>query len=548
MSNDDTTIIKTLMLFRCTKRDWAEQFCNGKIYLSTPQKWIDIEKEGNKGQGDILEGVFFSCKKDDNSSFIKQVKNNNSVEHFDIGDTIFFRRKDVVSLRCLCLYGLHNTAFQKKKYENGRVRSCTSIPRSYFSSFSACGSRDEFEEIDYNEQPVVIFIKNPNEFFRRVIDSLVKMGISKDDVVVSPVVYGDKNTYRIYPIDSPKELLFKDKFFEDQSEVRIIVNNRDRNFQELMTASHGVIEVGSLEDITSVYDFYFDDLSIEIHGSNSISFSLPQSQSTKVSDMNFYELLDLVSSITKGDTRIDGIPPDSVSWKDKLQSIIEIFNSKWGIVLNIDDDGRISLQNVSSEVLDQSPERRNRDRLLGDFERRIDSLIEEKKYDEALKICDESLNNMLLQDCVYYSLGKTYKAIGRDGDAINAYIQSINRDYKRVESMDEIASVFFVREEYEKAIEVYNSIQDEIGYDIRVWFNLALCYLHLKRYDLSIDCFDKAISMNVNDAASYYNKGVALFESGNTNEAKLCMEKAISLDPRNEFYIKEYNKSFIKND
>ena len=58
---------KTLMLFRCTKRKYAEDFVSGKIYFGCPQKWIDIEKKGNKGQGDILEGVFFATSIGSNS-------------------------------------------------------------------------------------------------------------------------------------------------------------------------------------------------------------------------------------------------------------------------------------------------------------------------------------------------------------------------------------------------------------------------------------------------------------------------------------------------
>lgn len=51
----------TLKLMKCTKREWAEQFQKGEIYFSTPQQWIDEEKEGNVGQGDLFGGRFLFC-------------------------------------------------------------------------------------------------------------------------------------------------------------------------------------------------------------------------------------------------------------------------------------------------------------------------------------------------------------------------------------------------------------------------------------------------------------------------------------------------------
>ena len=60
----------TLMLFRCIRRDRAEQLRRGEIYLGSPRQWINLEKSGYKGQGDILEGAFFSAQTDDSSTFI----------------------------------------------------------------------------------------------------------------------------------------------------------------------------------------------------------------------------------------------------------------------------------------------------------------------------------------------------------------------------------------------------------------------------------------------------------------------------------------------
>lgn len=111
----------TKMLFRCTKRKFAEGIKRGKFYFNIPQKWIEEEEKGNKGQGDSLEGTFLSALKDDDSEFIRKMKLNSQIEHFEYGDFIYFRKKDIKKLYCLCFYGLNDNSFIKKLINQGRL-------------------------------------------------------------------------------------------------------------------------------------------------------------------------------------------------------------------------------------------------------------------------------------------------------------------------------------------------------------------------------------------------------------------------------------------
>ena len=72
----------TILLFRCTKRKYAESFVKGKIFFNQTKNWIQIEKDGNKGQGDVLEGTFLSAKENDNSNFIKKLKKDSNLRIF----------------------------------------------------------------------------------------------------------------------------------------------------------------------------------------------------------------------------------------------------------------------------------------------------------------------------------------------------------------------------------------------------------------------------------------------------------------------------------
>ena len=60
----------TVLVFKCTRKKFADSFLSGNIYFNKPKTWVRDEELGNKGRGDILEGTFLVCKSDDTSHFI----------------------------------------------------------------------------------------------------------------------------------------------------------------------------------------------------------------------------------------------------------------------------------------------------------------------------------------------------------------------------------------------------------------------------------------------------------------------------------------------
>lgn len=171
-------------------------------------------------------------------------------------------------------------------------------------------------------------------------------------------------------------------------------------------------------------------------------------------------------------------------------------------------------------------------------------MLNKKSYNVATKTCLKSCEDKSLFPIANYYLGKIYSMEGKDQNAIEAFLTAFNNDYKRIESLDGIAAIYFKRGEYGKAIETYNSIQDEKGYDGRIWCDIGICYIRLKQYEKAVEYFDKGIAFNQTDAFPHYNKGVACFMLGQYEQAKSCMEKAIELDPKNEIYKREYSKCF----
>ena len=104
----------TILLFRCTRRKYADSFVKGKIFFNQPKNWIQIEKDGDKGQGDVLEGTFLSVKEGDNSNFIERLKKDNNLTYFCKNGFIYFRRKEIEELYSICFYGLKDNSFAEK--------------------------------------------------------------------------------------------------------------------------------------------------------------------------------------------------------------------------------------------------------------------------------------------------------------------------------------------------------------------------------------------------------------------------------------------------
>lgn len=282
----------TILLFRCTRRKYAESFLKGKIFFNQPKNWIQIEKNGNKGQGDVLEGTFLSANENDKSNFIEKLKENKNLTYFYENGFIYFRRKTVENLYSICFYGLKDNSFTEKNIdEDGKVHYISRVGNSYFTDFSDNVTESNYSSISDSEKPVVLFINNPHKFFAKIRESLKKIGLKEEEIIISPVEYIDKKVVSISAIPYPKELLLKDNHYSKQSEIRIIINSQNEKFVKYMKDNNNTIDIGNIEDITEIYDYYFKDLLIEKTGKNSIIFTLPKPTLESFEEMDLERII-----------------------------------------------------------------------------------------------------------------------------------------------------------------------------------------------------------------------------------------------------------------
>ena len=336
----------TNMLFKCTIRKYAEDMLDGNLFFNMPEKWIEIEEiSQNKGQGDSLEGTFLTTDENDNSTFISNLKLSDDIEHFKKNNKLFFRRKSVKKLFCYCLYGLNDNSFVEKSEDRfGNVNFCSRIDKNYFSGFSDV-KEEEYFKIQEGERPAVVFISNPHEFFERIRNALVELGVKREDVIVSPVEYVDRNNNSIALLPYPHELLLKDISFKNQSEIRIIINSEDKSIIQKIKENNQIINIGNINDIASIYDFYFNDLILMKDG-NSVLFTLPFPENIPIEKLTLRKLLSIFVQ-----TSNDQLPYE-MSIEDRIKiinAIKKVIKNKYGMEIGV-KNGMITAYGYSGDI------------------------------------------------------------------------------------------------------------------------------------------------------------------------------------------------------
>jgi tetratricopeptide (TPR) repeat protein len=130
-----------------------------------------------------------------------------------------------------------------------------------------------------------------------------------------------------------------------------------------------------------------------------------------------------------------------------------------------------------------------------DMNRTAIAFIEARKFDEAIKTCDNGL-------------------------AINSVDSSLwNNKGVALSSL----------EQYEEAIKCYNKAISIKANEGDPWRNKGAALIALGRSAEAIKCIDQTLTINVQDANAWLAKGLALSNLGQTEEAINCYKKADTL-------------------
>lgn len=197
-------------------------------------------------------------------------------------------------------------------------------------------------------------------------------------------------------------------------------------------------------------------------------------------------------------------------------------------------------------------------------QQRLIMLLNEAKYDQALKLSHSMINRFSessfmhnAQGAIYQSLGQFEQAIksfdiavkinpdyaeyffnmgnaqkesGRLDDAISSYQKSVSLDRGLFQAHTNLGVVYFIMGDIDSACDCYrNALAISPNYSI-AHNNLGCSLMASEQYTSAIQSFERAMASNPDYIDAIFNLGVANQETGRDKEAISSFEKVISLD------------------
>lgn len=121
---------------------------------------------------------------------------------------------------------------------------------------------------------------------------------------------------------------------------------------------------------------------------------------------------------------------------------------------------------------------------------------------------------------------------GKDYATAITYLERALKDGNRDKNI-----VLALGESYDKTgrhadlVRLYDNYQDSFAGDAKYYYNLGVMKKQNKDYDGAEEAFQKALSINSNDAGSLNNLGVIQFNKGDYSAARSSFEKLVGIEP-----------------
>lgn len=153
-----------------------------------------------------------------------------------------------------------------------------------------------------------------------------------------------------------------------------------------------------------------------------------------------------------------------------------------------------------------------------------------------------SVENNRAQARIYLDKGKEHYRNDEDTKATEAFREAIKLDPELAEahfrlalSYDALGQQQEAEEAYKKAVETYKRFfeADENKEDGEAHYNLGQTYAGLHLYSEAVREYRQATRLRADDAAIYYDLGLALMRLAQYDEAVAAFSKSLELDPEN---------------
>ena len=226
---------------------------------------------------------------------------------------------------------------------------------------------------------------------------------------------------------------------------------------------------------------------------------------------------------------LDNSPNVSLFWASYIDTLIKLerIGESKTLVKAVKKAG-ISCDKI--EALSQHLDVKHQDPGPKDSED-INKLIEQQKFDDAIKICLSLTETYPSSALLNINLGQCYFELGQIEPAIESYEKAIEIRPQWAVGFVMLGQIHSAQGNPDQAIENLKkaiAIEPECA---EIHLNMGTALNAIGDYEKAIKSYKKAIKINPLNSNSYYNMAMALREQGDLDGAIESYKRAIHIDP-----------------
>ena len=162
---------------------------------------------------------------------------------------------------------------------------------------------------------------------------------------------------------------------------------------------------------------------------------------------------------------------------------------------------------------------------------KADEYLEQHNHQLAQTIYEAILEWDNNQPEIYYNLGHAVAMQGNLDAAIDYWqiVTEIQPDF-----IDAYLNQAYIWQKLENFVEAISCYENTLKFtnDYLIYYQLGLCYSHIKQWELAINCFSQSIQTNNNYAPAYSDLGIILIYADNWEIGINYLRKALEIQPQ----------------
>lgn len=172
----------------------------------------------------------------------------------------------------------------------------------------------------------------------------------------------------------------------------------------------------------------------------------------------------------------------------------------------------------------------------------VKKLCDLKKYNEAIRLLSENIENDVYVDVSYFNRACVYSVLGKFDEAITDFNMCLKNKYRITETYDRLGKEYIRKKEFVKANEIYDLAIDADGNSSLPYHNRANVLIYLKKYEEALRDMNKAIKIDPS-ATNYKGRAVVWAYLEKYDDSLQDYGVAIELNPQDGYLL--YGRSQI---